>query len=563
MSASQTSLTSNPAISTNPATLPDDPTILKEMLMQVDAERQQLMEAYRKELLLNEQLQHRLELFLRQRYGRKSETLDWENGLFSKDAIEAVLAAVRDSSKIPTVKEAISYERKKPEKKGHGRQELPASLPRVRHEIDITEEEKLCSVCGTQKLRIREEVSEQLEFVPASLIVKQFVRPVYACPKKHEVSIADKPEQPIDKCLAGPGLLAYIAVSKYADHLPLNRQENIFSRYGVHISRSTQCDWMRRTAQLLMFLYKLMRKTVLSSRVIHTDDTPITVLLDKKSATGRAWAYIDPIRRIAVFDFTLTRGRDGPKKFLGDFSGYLQADAYAGYDCIYANKTVTEVACWAHARRKFHDAKDVQPEGALTALAWIGRLYDVERLADTYRDALDPKLSEEEQRALYVKKRYELRQEHSIKILPQIGAWLDEQAKSVLPKSPLGKAVSYARSNWEALKVYVSDGDLSIDNNIAERSMRHAAVGRGNWTFLGSEKGGETWAILSSLLYTAKLHKLNLFAYMSDVMERIGGTPVTELEQFLPDVWKKAHAKEITASAAYADITVDTPDSGA
>jgi transposase len=555
MNAHHTSHNHNPDFQVDPATLPDDPAILKEMLSQV-------MDEYKKELLLNEQLQYRLELFLRQRYGRKSETLDWENGLFAKEVIETILLAVRDSGDVPTVKEAISYERKKPEKNGHGRQLLPDHLPRVREEIDVPASDKICSVCDSPKVLIREEISEQLEFVPASLFVKQFVRPVYACPKKHEVSIADKPSVPIDRCLAGPGLLAQVAVSKYADHLPLNRQENIFSRYGVNIPRSTQCDWMRNTAKLLYLLYKMMRTTVLASRVVHTDDTPITVLLGKKSRKGRAWVYLDPVRKIAVFDFTLTRGRDGPKKFLGDFTGYLQADAYAGYDCIYANKTVTEVACWAHARRKFHDAKKVQPEGAIIAMALIKRLYEVERLAGVYRDELDPALSEEENRALYVQKRYELRQEHSAKLLPQIGEWLEDQAKTILPKSPLGQAISYARSNWQALNVYVTDGDLSIDNNIAERSMRHAAIGRKNWEFMGSENGGETWAILSSLLYTAKLHKLDLFAYLKDVIERIGDTPVSELEQFLPDVWKEVHAKDVMLSDDSIDKAEDalTPD---
>lgn len=549
MSASHTPLIANTTPVPDPTTLPDDPVVLKTMLAQVMAE-------YKKELLLNEKLQHRLELLLRQKYGRKSETIDWENGLFSKEIIEAILSAAQDSANVPAVKETISYERSKPDKKGHGRQVLPASLPRIRHEIDVPEDEKVCSVCGELKLRIREEITEQLEFVPASLVVNQFVRPVYACAQKHEVSIADKPAMPIDKCLAGPGLLAQVVISKYGDHLPLNRQEDIFSRFGVHIPRSTQCDWMRQTAHLLHLLYKRMRATVLSSRVINTDDTPITVLMGKKKQQqGRAWIYIDPVRKIAVFDFTLTRGRDGPKTFLGNFAGYLQADAYPGYDCIYADKTVTEVACWAHARRKFHDAKTVQPEAALTALAWISRLYEVERLAKAYHDALAPELPEEKRRELLVKKRFELRQEHSVKILPQISAWLDEQAKCVIPKSPIGEAVAYARSNWKALNVYATDGDLTIDNNIAEHAMRHAAVGRRNWTFMGSPKGGETWAILSSLVYTAKLHRLNLFAYMKDVIERIGGMQESQLEQFLPDVWKKAHACEASQTQPSPDVT--------
>lgn len=518
----------------DPSALPDDPAVLKEMVAS-------LLAAYKKEQSLVAHLQHQLELHLRHRFGRRSETIDWENGLFPKEVIEAMLAAVGETGKIPAVKEVVSYEREKPAKKGHGRQTLPDHLPRVREEIDLPEAEKICSVCNEPKVRIREEISEQLEYVPASLFVKQLVRPVYACPQKHEITTAPKPSSPIEKGLAGPGLLAQIAVSKFADHLPLNRQEDILSRHGVHIPRSTQCGWMRQIATLLSPLHQWMRSVVLDAKVIHTDDTPIEVLEKKKTRKGRAWIYQDPVRSLAVFDYTPTRGRDGPKKFLGDFSGYLQADAYAGYDCIYASKSVTEVACWAHARRKFYDARNVQPEAALSAVAWIKRLYDVERLANEYRDALDADMPEEKRRKLYVQKRYELRQEHSVIILRQIDAWLEEQAKVILPKSPVGEAIAYARSNWQALNIYVTDGDLSIDNNAAERGMRHAVTGRNNWLFFGSDRGGETWAVITSLLYSAKLHKLNPFIYLKDVLERIADTPISELEQFLPDVWKREH----------------------
>lgn len=535
MSKNPSKTTAN--IPSDPSALPDDPSILKEMMAS-------LMAAYKKEQALVAHLQHQLELHLRHRFGRRSETIDWENGLFPKTVIEAMLAAVRDTGKIPPVKEVIHYEREKPEKKGHGRQALPDHLPRVREEVDLPEDQKTCSVCNEPKVRIREEVSEQLEYVPASLFVKQIVRPVYACPQKHEVTTAEKPSSPIEKGLAGPGLLAQVAISKYSDHLPLNRQEDILSRHGVHIPRSTQCGWMQQIATLLSPLHQWMRSVVLDAKVIHTDDTPIEVQEKKKTRKGRVWIYQDPVRQLAVFDYTPTRGRDGPKKFLGDFSGYLQADAYAGYDCIYAGKSVTEVACWAHLRRKFHDAQNVQPEAALTAMAWIKRLYDVERLANEYRDALDPEMPEEKRRERYVQRRYELRQEHSAKLLPQIGEWMEAQAKTVLPKSPVGAAIAYAQANWQALNVYVTDGDLSIDNNVAERAMKHAVTGRINWLFFGSDRGGETWAVITSLLYTAKLHKLNPFLYLKDVLERIADTPISELEQFLPDVWKREHDKD-------------------
>ena len=437
--------------------------------------------------------------------------------------------------------EKVSYEREKPKRGGHGRQEIPDHLPRVREDVDVSEEEKLCSVCGTEKKRIREDVSEQLEYVPASLFVKQTVRPVYACPGECEVTTPPPPSMPIPKGIAGPGLLAQVAVSKYGDHLPLNRQEDIFSRHGVHIARSTQCDWMRQCAELVTLLRERMKAVILQAKVVATDDTPLKVQEKKKTRIGRHWVYLDLSRNLAVFDYTPTRKRDGPMAFLEGFSGYLQADAYVGYDAIFAGESVKEVACWAHARRKFDGAKSAQSDVALAAMAWIKRLYDVEREAKAFVKEAGRDHDEETRRALLVAKRYELRQAKSIPLLADFDAWLTRQEAAVLPKSPAGKAISYVRSNWAALNRHVEDGDLEIDNNAAERAMRHIAVGRKNWLFAGSDRGGETGAMLTSLLYSAKLHRLDLFAYMQDVFTRIADVKITELDQFLPDIWKRDH----------------------
>lgn len=519
--------------------LPDDAPTLKAALAE-------LLAAYQAEQLLNANLQHQIEKLLRQRYGRKSETFDWKNGLFPDEVIDALLGITENGdgndSEEEAEKETVTYERKTKRSKGHGRQVLPDHLERVRNVKDIPEEEKRCSVCDTKKIVIREEVSEQLEYVPASLFVNQNVRLVYACPQEHEVSIAEPDmSNPIPRGLAGPGLLAQVAVSKYGDHLPLYRQEDIFSRHGVHISRSTQCDWMRETAMLLMLLYECMKRTILSANVIHTDDTVAPLLAKGKTIKGRQWIYYDPGRRLAVFDFTTSRSRDGPMKFLEGYCGYLQADAYAGYDAVFVGDSVKEVACWAHARRKFDEAKSVQPTTAITALAWINRLYDVEREANNFVKKNAKGLDEQASRALLVKKRYELRQEKSTKIMKEFNTWLLKQEEHVLPKSPVGQALKYVRSNWDALNRYLENGELSIDNNEAEQAMRHIAVGRKNWLFHGSEQGGETAAVWVSLMYSAKLHKLDLFAYAKDVLERISTTPVSELEQFLPDVWKRTH----------------------
>lgn len=509
--------------------LPKDPDILLEVC-------RTLITELKRANSMTEKLQHQIEKLLRHRYGRRSEQMEW-GPLFSEEVIAEIIGSAPKEEE--PEKESITYERSKPKAKGHGRQSIPAHLPRVREEVEVSEEDKTCTICGVEKNRIGEETSEQLEYVPASLFVKVTVRPVMACPEEHEVTTAPKPSQTIEKSIAGPGLLAQVAVSKYGDHLPLNRQEDIFSRNKVSIPRSTQSDWMRECAELCRPLYELMKQTILDSKVIHTDDTTLPLQDKKKTKKCKAWVYLDPIRQLAIFDFTLTRGRDGPEKFLDGYLGYIQADAYTGYDSIYAGDKVREVACWAHARRKFDEAKSAHPTSAVVAMAWIKRLYDVEREAKVWVKTLPVVLTEEERRRRLSIYRYELRQSKSAGIIDDFDDWLKEQEEEVLPKSPLGKAIAYTRNNWEALKRYMEDGDLSIDNNAAERAMRHVAVGRKNWLFVGSERGGNTYAVLTGLIYSAKLHKLDLFAYMKDIFTRLPDTPISNLEQFLPDVWKK------------------------
>lgn len=517
--------------------LPEDIGLLQEMI------RALLKKLGAKDLLL-EKMQQQMEKLLRHRFGQRADRLDPENpGLFTKEEIAAILAAVNPEAK-PIEKESVAYEREKPKKSGHGRQEIPADLPRVQVMVDVPEAEKTCEVCAAEKVKIRDEVSEQLEYRPASLYAKQTVRPVYACPKECEgqMVMAPAPVMPIPRCLAGAGLLAQVAVSKVLDHLPLHRQEDILSRHGVHLSRQTQCDWMAGVADLVTPLYDLQKRTVLSSKVAGTDDTPVKLQEEDnpKTKTARAWVYLDMIRMLAVFDFTPSRSRDGPMAFLGDFSGYLQADAYVGYDAFFSNGKAREVACWAHVRRYFLEAEKTAPAVAGAAVSWIKLLYEVEREAKAYRDNLPRELSAEDRRAMAAAKRYELRQAKSVGLLGKFDEWMREQEKAVLPKSPVGQAIAYTRSNWAALQRYTEDGDLRIDNNLAEQAMKHVAVGRKNWLFFGSERGGRTWAKLASLLYSAKLHGLNPWEYLKDVIERIGDMKLSELGCLLPDVWKGA-----------------------
>jgi transposase len=327
-------------------------------------------------------------------------------------------------------------------------------------------------------VKIGEEVSEQWEYVSASMRILQHVRFRYACRACQEhVAIADKPPQPIDKGLPGPGLLAQTITSKYSDHLPLYRLEDIFARHGVELSRATLCGRMASCAALLTPLYDLMVKRVLLSVVNHTDDTTVPVLDPAlpQTRTGRFWVYVGDGRNpYVVYNYTPRRTRDGPEQFLKGFRGYLQADAFSGYDRICAGPDVIEVACWAHVRRKFFESRTSAPVLAHAALARIRQLYAVEHAAQ--------ELSAERRRAL--------RQRDSIPLLAAFEEWLTEQGRHALPKSPIGQAIGYVQSNWAALLRYAEYGELSIDNNLAERMLRAQAIGRRNWTFLGRGPDG-------------------------------------------------------------------------
>jgi hypothetical protein len=299
----------------------------------------------------------------------------------------------------------------------------------------------------------------------------------------------------------------------------------------VELSRKTMCDWMRQCAELVSPLYERMKQRVLSSKVLQTDDTPVAVLDPAlpRTRTGRIWTYVgSPDHPYAVYDYTPNRSRDGPDAFLQDFRGFLQADAYSGYDHLYqdAERGVVEVACWAHARRRFYEAQSSDVMRSTVMLAYIRLLYDVER------EARDRKLSGDERRSL--------RQARSLPILGDIRTYLETERPNVLPKSPGGQAIAYTLSNWNALVRYCTNGDLAIDNNRAERSLRGIVVGRKNWMFYGSDRGGCTAAVLTSLVASCKGLRIDPFAYLRDVFERISSYPKSQLDELLPDKWMLA-----------------------
>jgi transposase len=534
--------------------LPDDLSLCHEIILE-------LLDDKEKSQVLIDKLQHQLEQLLKARYGPRADRIHPDQmQLFAQELLSKMNQEGAEQEE-ECMLDSEEDSPKSRQRKGHGRRAFPKSFPRIEREHDVEPEDKICRQCGKEKACIRKEVSEQLEYIPASLHVIQHICPVYACPSECEGQMvtASKPLQPIERGIAGPGLLAKVTTSKYCDHLPLNRQENIFKRHGVVIPRSTQSDWMRSCADLMEPLYVRMKERVLSSKKIHTDDTPVPVL-DKtqtKTKKGRIWCYLgDSHNPYAVYDYTPTRKRDGPVNFLGNFSGYLQADAYGGYDGIYAGGKVKEVACWAHARRKFVDVQTTNAPGAVTAIAWIKALYKVERKAKEYLNSLPEEMALSEKHAKFVSKRQELRQETAKEKLGELKEWLFEQQKTSLPKSPFRQAVTYALHNWKALTRYLDDGELEIDNNSAERAMRCIAVGRRNWLFAGSDRGGRTAAILYSFVTTCKNHYIDPFKYFRDVFARISAHPMSRIDELLPDNWKALQKADQTVSTSQTEPTL-------
>jgi transposase len=352
-------------------------------------------------------------------------------------------------------------------------------------------------------------------------------------PESNAVVIAaPRPPLPIAKGLPGPGLLAHLIVSKCVDHLPLHRLQRVYERQGFFLHRSTLCDWMAASAQLLRPLYDLLVSAVLQSRALHTDDTPVKMqaLGTHQLTTARLWAYLgDAAHPYNVFDFTTNHKRDGPQQFLAHYQGYLHADAFSGYDGLYlpdprtATARIIEVACNAHARRKFYEARSSDALRAHQALAYYRQLYELERQAKGFSDA----------------QRQQIRQDLAVPILNQFRTWLEAQRAEVLPKSPIAEAVGYALNHWTALVRYTEAGFLSIDNNVAEREMKRIAIGRKNWLTIGSPRGGETAAVLISFTSTCQRLGVEPWAYLRDVLDRLPSHPAQRLPELLPDEWAR------------------------
>ena len=631
--------------------LPKDSATLQDMVLEL------LVSAYH-DRADKDEMRHQIQMLLRRLYGPRSERFHPEQPWLFDESTDGQEQQTPTEPATPESTKPSSRARRKA--RPHGRRKLPSDLPRREKHHTLTAAERLCS-CGQMRLDIGADVSEQLDWQPASYFVWQHWIHKYLCehcagrkpagsdtagaatvepattmtttatpettttaaeatsaataalddsetttpatatsasaeavtpaaaatdqaqatasaeaagplqtattlnaaslvptetirvvpgPAGPVIISAVKPAMPIHKGLPGPGLLAHVLVSKYCDHLPLYRQQGISKRQGVLLPRSTTCDWMAASAELLRPLYDLMVTTVLLSRWLHTDDTTVKNLGHDPGTTDKAklWVYWgDRDHPYNVFDFTINRKRDGPQQFLKNYRGYLQADAFSGYDALYlpdpvdGKAAIVEVACNAHARRKFYDAKDSDVLRSHLALAYYSQLYELERgaKANHFDDA----------------QRLQMRQELSVPILNKFHTWLEQQRLEVLPKSPINEALGYALNNWTALCRYTEAGFLSIDNNVAEREMKQIATGRKNWYFVGSANGGRTAAVLYS--FTSTCHRLEMdpWAYLQDVLTRLPELPPDQLADLLPDRWKATRQAAAEAAQATADAS--------
>jgi transposase len=511
-------------VAIDPKHLPEDPKVLQQMVLD-------LMTQLDREFSERNKIESLLRELLDAKRNRKSEQLSADQLALFAAAWQARQAAAEGAD--TTDDQDDDDQDVKPgasagtQKRSSGRQPLPRHLKRERIVHDLADSEKHCQICEQDLRPIGEESSERYEFIPAQLTVIEDVCKKYAC--ACTVKTATKPPQPIEKSTAGASLLAQVIVGKMVDHLPLHRQEKIFERHGVEISRKTMGGWMAQCADLLNPLYRSLKEVLFQSKVIGTDDTSVKVL-DMAlpfARTGRIWPYYgDQEHPVILYDYTATRERAGPEKFLEGYRGYLQADAYGGYDAFFKDpaRGLIEVGCWSHARRYYHKALESDQPRMGPALLLIAQLYRVEKQART--------LSSED--------RLRLRQLQSRPILDKLQDYLLEIQAEVLPKSPEGRAVRYTLKNWTALTRYCEDGDLEIDNNATERAIRSVAVGRHNWLFFGSDHGGNTAAVLRSFVVSCQRASVDPFAWLKDVLSRIAAHPITRLTELLPHNWASA-----------------------
>ncbi|MBV6288869.1 IS66 family transposase [Pseudomonas aegrilactucae] len=501
-----------------PEDLPDDPVLLKKMLLEAFSRQDVTAEAYETHIV---DLKEQIKLLRDRIFGRKSEQTAEPNtpqlALFNEPESEPMLAVGDADEEVVT-----------PAPRRGKRKPLSADLPRIEVIHELSEHELTCA-CGCRKHVISEETSEQLDIVPMQIRVIKHIRKVYGCRSCESAPVtADKPGQLIEKSMASPSVLAMLLTTKYVDGLPLHRFETVLSRHGIEIPRQTLARWIIQCGEYLQPLLNLMRDRLLESPVIHCDETRVQVLKEPdRDPTSQSWMWVQasgpPDRKVVLFDYSSSRAQDVPLRLLESYRGYVMTDDYAGYNALALQPGVERLACMAHARRKFVEAQKVQPKGktgrADIALTMINKLYGVER---ELKDGSDDQ-------------RFIGRQEKSLPILAQLKSWLDKTQSQVTPQSVLGKAVNYLASNWSRLERYTEAGFLPIDNNAAERAIKPFVIGRKAWLFSDTPKGATASAQIYSLVETAKVNGQEPYTWLHHVLERLPlAQSVVDYEALLP-----------------------------
>lgn len=532
-----------------PTPLPDDIQKLKTLLARQEATIATLTKERDDFYIENLKLQVRLEKVLKQafgpradrigdagqmylEFGQKLEEMPIRHGDVPQEENEGEAAA--ESTTAPPVSRRI---------RTRGRRDIGSlnNLPIVEQKYELTGELCRCPACRGQREKIGEQVSWTVEHVPARLLRIKHVQCKYACPRCEQngdhpqIEVAEKTAgSPIDRGLPGPGLLAYVATSKYADYLPLHRLQDIFARQGFELDRSTMCLWMADVARLVRPIYDLMVLRVMLSHVLGTDDTIMPLLQPGRTRKARMWIYQgDDSQPYNVFHFTISRSRDGPNRFLAGFAGTLLADAYGGYDGIVLSRDLRRAGCWSHARRKFVEAEKTAPDLARTILRLIKKLFDIESRAKDLSDA----------------ERLELRRAESQPTIDALHAVFGEQKVRLLPKHPMAEAIGYAMNQWKELTLFLADGAVPLHNNLAEQQMKRIALLRKNALFVGTARGGETAAVISTITSTCRRHEINPQAYLTQLLAGLQSTPVSQIDQWLPDQWKAAQATRAAESS--------------
>lgn len=513
--------------------LPQDIKACHALIDRLEADRRQQAQTIDEQQATIDRLSADMALLKRALFGSRRERFrDDPNQQYLFDSKE-----VNAEEAIPEPEAADQEAKPRRTSNGRGRRVFPESLPRktVRHELDEEDIPEDLRDDPAAK-RFFKKTSEELEYVPPSVyVVEHFQEVIVRNDETGETTMATARKAPrLIDAYTGPGFWSYLTASRFADHLPYYRQEDILSRYGFRIGRSTQARWMAGLAEGVRPLVDLMRSRSLQSRVLGVDETPVKTLGLKVGSAAKAylWGVIgDADHPYDCFHFTVNRSRDGPQQFLSGYQGYLQSDAYVCYDSLSKlNPEMIQVGCWAHARRKFEELNFVTPNVRThTALGYFQRLYDIEDRGHDF--------SEEQ--------RYELRQNESKPIVAEFHRWLVEQWERELPKSKLRAAVGYMTNRWATFERYLQCGAIPIDNNRTEAALKYAVLGRKAWLFFGNPQGGETAATLFTLTKSCNRHRVDPFAYLRDVYTRLPTTPESQLDSFLPDRWIKEHPEHL------------------